>query len=309
MGDEVSRLPAYCPYPLRRRTAPEQVGLWRRIVRSGAGPIVVHAGRVAGGPATILLHGAAGSWTTWTPLLEASDAAGEPLRDVIALDLPGWGESALPERLDVEAMARVVAEVARSLGYERWNVVGHSLGGFVALELAVEYPAATLSVGLVSGTGVGVVEAIRHPVRGGAALAPFAGMLLAMRALAHLGSAGLALIGGLQRLGRLHALVSPLFARPQAIDPTVVAALSREVRPRSFVLAARAAAGYDLERWRWIRCSVRSVRGEHDVFVGGADAQGFASRIADFTETVISDAGHFAAIERPDAVLVALARS
>ncbi|NQX12214.1 alpha/beta hydrolase [Microbacteriaceae bacterium VKM Ac-2855] len=305
MGAGESRLPAYCPFPLRS-SAPERVGLWRRVVPSVVGPVVVHAGRVAGAPATILLHGAAGSWSTWTPLLEASDDTATPLTDVIAIDLPGWGESALPDAIDVQRMSETVAEVARSLGYERWNVIGHSLGGVVALDLAASYPAATLSVGLVSGTGTGVVEAVRHPLRGGSALPGFAGMLLAMRILALFGSAGVALVRGLFHLGLLPALAAPLFARRRRIDATVIEALSTEIRPRSFAVAARSAAEYRLDRWRWIRCPVRSVRGADDVFVGPADAAGFASRIRDFRETVLPGAGHFAAVEQPFETLAAL---
>lgn len=304
MGDAVSLLPAYCPFPLRAE-APERVGLWRRVVPSSLGPVLVHAGRVSGGPATILLHGAAGSWSTWTPLLEASDADRGPLTDVIALDLPGWGGTALPDGVDVHGMSEMVAEVARSLGYERWHVIGHSLGGFVALELAATHPAATLSVGLVSGTGVGVVEAVRQPVGAGVRLPGFAGMLLAMRILAALGPVGGALVRGLQKLGLLRILASPLFA--SAVDPSVVTALATEIRPHAFALAARAAAQYDLERWRWIRCPVRSVRGADDVFVGAGDAEGFAARIPDFAETVLSGAGHFANVERPFETLRALA--
>lgn len=293
----------YSPYPLRAE-APERVGLWRRVVPSSLGPVLVHAGRVTGAPATILLHGAAGSWSTWTPLLEASDAAGEPLTDVIAVDLPGWGGTALREDADVERISAAVAEVARSLGYERWHVIGHSLGGFVALELAASRPAATLSVGLISGTGVGVVEAVRRPLSGGRRLPGFAGMLLAMRMLAALGPVAPALLRGLQRVGLLRILARPLFAAD--VDPSVIAALATEIRPRSFVLAARAAAGYDIERWRWIGCPVRSVGGGEDVFVAAADAAGFAARIPDFAETVLAGTGHFANVERPFGVLAAL---
>ena len=58
------------PVPLQ--TDPSALGLAPRTVATSAGPLLVHAGRPAGGPATILLHGAAGSWTTWTPLLTAA---------------------------------------------------------------------------------------------------------------------------------------------------------------------------------------------------------------------------------------------
>lgn len=268
----------------------------------------MRAGRRSGGTATVLLHGAAGSWTTWTPLLQAADDAGAPLSDVVALDLPGWGESAPPQSrpMPVEIASRAVAEVTRALGYERWQVLGHSLGGFVALDLAAREPEATLAVGIVSATGVAVLDAVRRPIRGGARLPWFAGMLLAMRALAALPGQGRSLLLGLARLHLLDPLSAPLFADRRLLDPSVVAALAHEIRPAAFLDATRAAARYDVRTWRAVRCPVRSVRGERDVFVGGSDAAALAALVPDVHETVLSHAGHFAAVERPLAVLAAL---
>lgn len=275
------------------------------IIDTEAGPIAVRTGRETGGPATVLLHGAAGSWTTWTPLIAESDIEERPLTDIVAIDLPGWGESPLPSQPepDVALLSSAVAQVVRSLGYESWNVLGHSLGGFVALDLAVREPDATLTVGLVSATGAGELDAIRRPFRGGLRLPWFWGMLLAMRVLRLLGPVGTGAIRLLHRLGALSPLSAPLFVEPRSIDPTVIDALAFEIRPRAFVLAARAAARYDIGQWRSIRARVRSVRGEHDVFVGEHDSDAFAELIPHFHETLLRGAGHFAAVERPGAVL------
>jgi pimeloyl-ACP methyl ester carboxylesterase len=284
------------------------LGLRRVVVDTSTGPVAVRVGAEAKGPATILLHGAAGSWTTWTPLLAEAVRSGRPLPDLVLLDLPGWGETALPPRgTDVPAMSRAVESVAESLGYRRWTVIGHSLGGFLALDLAARRPDATLGVGLVSGTGAAVIDAVRRPVRGGLRLPWFAGMLLAMRALALLGPAGRVLVRLLHAVRLLGPLGAPLFADRRTVDPSVTAALAEEVRPAAFTRAARAAGGYDLDSWRTITCPVRSVVGHRDVFVGAGDAAAFAARIADFQEVRVDGAGHFAAVERPAAVLDALA--
>jgi pimeloyl-ACP methyl ester carboxylesterase len=292
------------PHPLALRTDGTTLGLRRLMVPTSVGDVVVRTGRETGGPATILLHGAAGSWTTWTPLLAASDLTAAPLRDVVALDLPGWGESGGFDRVrSVEDVSDAVVEVARALGYSSWRVVGHSLGGFVALDLAARYPDATLGVTLVSSTGRGTLDAIRRPVRGGLALPWFAGMLLTMRVLALVRGAGL--VRALGRLGLLRALSSPLFVG--AVHPSVVAAFADEVRPAAFARAARLAAAYEERTWSGIRCPVRSVRGARDVFAGEADAGAFVTLIPDFAEVRLHDAGHFANVERPDAVLTAIA--
>jgi pimeloyl-ACP methyl ester carboxylesterase len=284
------------------------LGLRRLVVRTATGPVVVRASHRSGPIATVLLHGAAGSWTTWTPLLRAAEDTGRPVRDVVAVDLPGWGESPPPRDrpLSVRAASTAVAQVVRTLGYARWQVVGHSLGGFVALDLAADEPVATTAVGLVSSTGAAVVDAVRRPLVGGGRLPWFAGMLLAMRTLAVLPGDGRAVLAALARLGLLPPLSSPLFADRRAVDPSVVAALATEIRPTAFLDAARAAAGYDLGAWRAIRCPVRSVRGTRDVFVGGRDAERLTVLVPHATESVIEHAGHFAAVERPHAVLAAL---
>lgn len=281
------------------------LGLGRVTVDTDLGPITVRAGREAGGPATILLHGAAGSWTTWSPFLRADDERGAVVDDVIAVDLPGWGESALPasERVTVRDLSTAVASVARALGYRSWRVLGHSLGGFVALDLAVHEPEATLRVDLVSPTGIGVVEAIRRPLGGGLRLPWFTGMLLGMRMLHALGDRGPGLVRLLNRTGLLAPLMSPLFGRRRDLDRSVVDALAAEVRPASFLLAARAAAAYDLHRWRGVRCPVRCLVGDRDVFVGADDATVLAALVPDLRRRTLSATGHFSAVERPEAVL------
>ncbi|MGK9146787.1 alpha/beta hydrolase [Plantibacter flavus] len=281
------------------------LGLGRVEVDTELGPVVVRAGREAGGPASILLHGAAGSWSTWSPVLRADDARGAMIDDVIAFDLPGWGETELPVGgvPSVSALSDAVAETARALGYTSWRVVGHSLGGFVALDLAVREPVATIRVDLVSATGAAVVEAIRQPVSGGARLPWFGGMLLGMRALARLGSWGTALLAALNRIGALAPALSPLFGRNHDLSRSVVDALVADVRPGAFLLAARLAAAYDLHAWRGIACPVRSIAGERDVFVGRDDAAILRALVPDVATRRLAGVGHFAAVERPDAVL------
>lgn len=282
-------------------------GLRRQVVMTSVGRVVVRAGAVTGDTATILIHGAAGSWTTWTPLLDAAERAGHPLTNVVAIDLPGWGESAArADLVSVAQMSDVVCEVAEALGYARWSVVGHSLGGLLALDIAARTPERTDAVLLISPSGPAMIEAIRHPVRGALTLPWFAGMLLAMRLLAGMGPAGSALVRALHRVGMLGGLSAPLFAEPAHVHHTVIDALAAEVRARAFVDAARAAAGYDESIWAEITCPVRALRGERDVFVSDTDRAELARIIRDFDQSTVRAAGHFAAVEQPDVVLGAL---
>ncbi len=288
----------------------EALGLRAVQVSTTIGVISARVGVRHGPVATVFLHGAAGSWTTWTPLLREAARSGSPVRNVVALDLLGWGESALPAGgIDIARTTTAVLEVVRRLGYRRVVLVGHSLGGALALDFAARAPELTDAVILVSPSGAAVFDAVRRPVRGGWRLPAFAGMLLAMRFLCGLRGAAAGLLRRLERFGMLRALSAPLFAVPRNVDPTVVSALAAEIRPASFVAAARAAAAYDELSWRGIRSPVRSVRGDRDVFVGPGDQAALSALITDFRETTLRGVGHFAAVERPAAVLALVDRA
>ncbi len=282
------------------------LGLRRLVVPTAVGSIVVHAGRASGSPvATVLLHGAAGSWRTWAALITASDRMRMPLSDIVAIDLPGWGESAGPVP-DPGELAVAVAAVARALGYPRWRVVGHSLGAVVALDVAARFPAATVGVGLVSPSGEGARTVARHPLRGILTLPGLAGMVAAMRVLRGLGPLSRPLLALLARTGILRVLSRPLFRHPSRIDRAETDALATEIRPEAFLAAARTARTHDDAVWRRIVCPVRSVRGRHDVFVAARDPRGWARTIVDFDEVVLDDSGHFAHVEQPSETLRAL---
>jgi pimeloyl-ACP methyl ester carboxylesterase len=88
--------------------------------------------RTGSGPPLLLLHGVGSQWQMWEPVL--ATLARE--RDVIAVDLPGFGESpALEGEPTVAALASAVAGHIAALGLERPDVAGNSLGGGIALEL------------------------------------------------------------------------------------------------------------------------------------------------------------------------------
>lgn len=281
-----------------------ELGLRRVVVPTGVGPIVVRAGRGSGSPvATVLLHGAAGSWSTWAPMLSAS--ADLPLTDVVALDLPGWGETPGPVP-DPAQLAVAVAAVARALGYPRWRVIGHSLGGVIALDVAARFPNETVAVGVVSPSGAGARAVMRRPIAGALRLPWLAGMVVAMRVLRAIGPLTGPLLGLLRRTGALRVLARPLFRHPARIDHSVTDALSREIRPAAFLAAARASLTHDDGVWRRIVCPVRSVRGAHDVFVWERDALDWATLLADYDDRVLDDSGHFAHVEQPTATIRAL---
>jgi pimeloyl-ACP methyl ester carboxylesterase len=86
-----------------------------------------------GDPALLLIHGWATQRSIFGPLVAAMSQA----HRVVAVDLRGYGESDAPmQDYSVEGYADDVAWMAAALQLNRPVVIGHSLGGFVALELA-----------------------------------------------------------------------------------------------------------------------------------------------------------------------------
>lgn len=95
----------------------------------------------------LLLHGLGANGSSWLPQFSALLDAGHR---VIAPDLRGFGKSSYPGRTSIADMARDVAELLRVVAGEPVHVAGLSMGGTVALQLALEYPALLRSLTLVN---------------------------------------------------------------------------------------------------------------------------------------------------------------
>jgi len=92
------------------------------------------------GPTLILLHGYTQTSRMWKPIIPL--LAGK--FRVIAPDLPGIGDSAIPkDGLDMKTAAVRIHALAKSLGIEKARVVGHDIGLMVAYAYAAQFPAET----------------------------------------------------------------------------------------------------------------------------------------------------------------------
>jgi pimeloyl-ACP methyl ester carboxylesterase len=109
--------------------------------------------RIGGeGPVLVLLHGIAGSSTTWRDVMPALARS----YTVIAPDLLGHGKSAKPRGdYSLGAYASGVRDLLVALGHERATVIGHSLGGGVAMQFAYQFPERVERLALVSSGGLG----------------------------------------------------------------------------------------------------------------------------------------------------------
>jgi pimeloyl-ACP methyl ester carboxylesterase len=93
---------------------------------------------IGDGPDVLALHGWGGSIASFWPVAEGLSARG--LR-VYVLDLPGFGETALPPAVwGVPEYARFVLDFLDALGLQRVHLLGHSFGGRIGLILGADHP-------------------------------------------------------------------------------------------------------------------------------------------------------------------------
>jgi pimeloyl-ACP methyl ester carboxylesterase len=105
--------------------------------------VKLHHIRQGSGEPLVLIHGLGGSIVVWKPVLDLLAAE----RDVIAVDLPGFGASPDPGNGFVPTAADLgesVSELCGGLGVERPHLAGNSLGGWIALEMAAAGRAASV---------------------------------------------------------------------------------------------------------------------------------------------------------------------
>src|SRR4051794_22163542 len=120
--------------------------------------ITLHGHRVAyrtageSGPVLLLIHGITGNARQWDPVMPLLAQRYQ----VIAPDLLGHGQSAKPRGdYSLGAYAAGIRDLLVALGHRRATVVGHSLGGGIAMQFVYEYPPFAERLVLVNSGGLG----------------------------------------------------------------------------------------------------------------------------------------------------------
>jgi pimeloyl-ACP methyl ester carboxylesterase len=127
---------------------------------------VIHYEVFGRGKPVVLLHGWLGSWRYWMPTMEA-------LADTYrtyAMDFWGYGDSDKPgDCYGVDDYVRMVGDFLDGLGIAQASLIGHALGGVVALRVAVERPERVAKLALIDtpvhGSGLSsAMRAVRNPL-------------------------------------------------------------------------------------------------------------------------------------------------
>ena len=112
-------------------------------------------------PPLLLVHGAGGTYLHWPSQLRHPQGF-----DVYAVDLPGHGRSEGAGRKTIAGYREIIHGFAQELGLQRFVLCGHSMGGAIAQDFALTYPAALAGLILVgSGARLRVAPAILEGLR------------------------------------------------------------------------------------------------------------------------------------------------
>lgn len=227
-------------------------------------------------PALVTIHGAGGSHQHWGLQLQA-------LRHgvrVIGLDLPGHGRSPGPGRSSVDDYCRVLLAALDALGLEHVVLAGHSMGGAIALAIALTTPERVTGLVLV-GTGA------RLPVMP-------------------------ALFAHLERDPALAARLVVERAYARSADPALRAAgeiFFTQVDPQVFRGDLLACAAFDvMGHLNAIHCPTLVICGEEDRITPPKFSRYLRDSIAGSELVMVPDAGHMVQIEQPGLVSEAMRR-
>lgn len=122
---------------------------------------VVESGPAARDHAVLLIHGWGACLYSFAEMIPALAARGHR---VIAMDLPGYGLSEKPRDLrkyTTRYMSEAVALAAQQLGVKTFAMIGHSMGGRIALDEAVRRAPGLTRLVLINAVGLGVVPIVR----------------------------------------------------------------------------------------------------------------------------------------------------
>jgi len=242
------------------------------------------------GIAVVFVHGLSGSWQNWLENVPACAAD----RRVIAMDLPGFGASPMPVgEISIAGYARSVDALLNTLGVDASVVVGNSMGGFVAAELAIAFPERVERLVLVSAAGISTLK-LRDARR-------LSVLRRAHRVVTMYGGWLASSADVVASRGRLRQFVFSIIARhPDQLPAPLVAEQVRGSGKAGFMTAVDALTSYPIEeRLAAISCPTLIVWGTHDQLVPVGDADRFQALIGNSRKLVYADTGHVPMIERP----------
>jgi pimeloyl-ACP methyl ester carboxylesterase len=239
------------------------------------------------GPPVVFVHGISGNWQNWLENLPRFAQE----RRVIALDLPGFGESEDPVDPSMSAYGRTVEALCDRLDLGEIALVGNSMGGFISAETTIQFPDRVERLVLCSSAGITTSDLRREPVMAW-------GRAIAMGGTRSAAEVRMAILRPRLR----HAVFSLIVRHPSRIAPDILFEISKGAGRDVFVPVLKEILDYDFrERLPDIRCPTLILWGARDSIIPSKDAYEY-ERLIPGTQPVVmfDDTGHVPMIERPE---------
>lgn len=225
------------------------------------------------GEPILLVNGVGANLTIWGPLAKRLRG-----RRTISFDAPGIGGSEASRRfLRLPALADLARDLIAELGYEQVDVLGHSMGGMIALELAHRSPERVDRLVLCNTSpGMPAIPAL-NPLGYTAALTPL----------------------------RLPRLVSAAAGGRTARDATLVKKLrAKQGAPPSWgALGRQLYAAFGWTSWPWlhrVEHQTLVVAGSRDPLIPAANSRLIANHMPNATLRIVPGGGHLLSVDQPE---------
>src|SRR5918996_2789096 len=237
----------------------------------------------------VFVHGLGGQWQNF---LENIPRAAQERR-VIALDLPGFGCTPEPAgKITISGYGRCVDALCEKLSLDRVDIVGNSMGGFVAAEVAIQFPDRIDQLILVSAAGITSANIARRPIL---TVGRIATVMVSYGAARHRHIAS--------RPKSRHLALALVARYPSLLKPDLAyEGFFKGAGKPGFDDALRACLEFDFrDRLPEIRQPTLIVWGEKDSIIPVQDADEFERLIEDSRKVVMENTGHVPMIERASA--------
>ncbi|MGC9220209.1 MAG: alpha/beta fold hydrolase [Solirubrobacteraceae bacterium] len=228
-------------------------------------------------PSVLVLHGWGGSIESVTPIVNGLDG----VAGVVAVDLPGFGQTALPPQpWGVADYADWVLALIEQLGLDTVAIVGHSNGGRIAIKLAAEHPERITRLLLVDSAGIRPHRTVKYHAK-----------VLSAKTVKHL-APRLGPLGAAMQRQIASRVASSDYASAGELRPTFTRLVNEDLTP----LLSQ------------IKAPTLLIWGERDDATPLADGQLMEKLIDDAALIVLHGAGHYSYLDDPRR-FTAIARS